>query len=640
MNIVHVIPLSRGVFKEELTYFTSKNLLPGTLVSVPVRSRNIPALVVRLEPAADAKSKLRSSTFPIRKIEETGTTILFSPEFIEAATQTARHFAATPGEVIQALTPKTILTEYAKEAAETKKTARNNAREHKTVLKPEHFVFQADDEERASTYKSLIREEFARGSSVFFCLPTIQDIERTVSSLERGIKEYTYVLHSKLSKKKMLDTWKAALADKHPVLIVATGSFLSFPRDDVRTLILDREHAQSYKTMNRPYIDIRVFAEKLADKRNLKLILGDTFLRPETIWRHEQGELIEFAPLKFRALSTAEHMLVDMRAYRKEGAKAQFRVISDELEQLITDTKKENAQLFVLAARKGLSSITVCNDCGSIVICDQCAAPLVLHTDKTRPEGTVFVCHKCGVRTSSERVCSHCNSWRLTDLGVGVEKVYKAIKESHPEMNVFLLDSESANTAKKAQTIADEFFNTPGSVLVGTEMALAYLDHPLTNSAVASIDSLFTIPDLHINEKIFNILMRLYTTTQKTLLIQTRDPEQPVFQDALQGNLLEFYRAEIAARKQFAYPPFSTCIKLTIQGRKPAVQKELGRVSELLADYDHVRYPSFTEELRGAYRENLLIRLPRGKWVDEHLLKILKALPPAYMIKVDPDSVL
>ncbi len=41
-----------------------------------------------------------------------------------------------------------------------------------------------DKEERFTHYKSLIREEFARKQSVFFVLPTIEDIRRMKSQLE------------------------------------------------------------------------------------------------------------------------------------------------------------------------------------------------------------------------------------------------------------------------------------------------------------------------------------------------------------------------------------------------------------------------------------------------------------------------
>jgi len=638
MNIIHVIPLSKGIFKDELTYFTSRTVAPGTLVSVPVRSRTIHALVVSQERAIDAKSRLRGSSYAIKKVENISGKKLFSSEFISAAEEAAKYFASSTGEILQSLIPRTILSEYANDST-LPTQAKQTAKEH-GVLKNEKFVFQADNEERFSTYKSLIREEFAKGSSVFFCLPTIEDIERVGKSLERGIKEYTYMLHGGLSKKQLLQTWKSALKEPHPVLIVATSMFLSLPREDLRTLIMDKEHSNAYKTLSRPFIDIRKFAEYFAEHKNIKLIFGDIFLRPETLWRHEQGEFLEFVPLKFRVLPIDDQEIIDMRKYKKEFVKSEFRMVGDELNGLIERTKKTSEHMLVLCARRGLYPITTCSDCGTAVTCKTCSTPLVLHKDKTGKEQNIYLCHKCGSRYTSKRTCESCGSWRLAPLGIGTEKIFEEIKGRHKEVSVFRIDSESTPTPKKARAAMDSFFESPGSVLVGTEMALHYLDRDVANSAIASIDSLFTIPDFRINEKIFNMLLGLHEKTRKSFLIQTRDPEQSAFQYIMQGNLLDFYREEIEARKRFGYPPFSTCIKITTQGRKDAVQKALQKVCDELAEYEPMQYPSFTEEVKGSYRENILIRLPKNTWVSEPLLKILRNLPPQYAVRVDPENLL
>src|SRR3989344_4436576 len=138
MKIVNVIPLARGIFKEQLSYFTSQEALPG---------------------------------------------------FIEAADNAAKYFVATTGDIIRSFTPQAALTESAKLKGII--SVQSPIEPAKIVrLKKENFVLQLPDEERLSTYKSLIREEFAKQSSVFFCLPTIEDIEIVLQSLERGIKEY------------------------------------------------------------------------------------------------------------------------------------------------------------------------------------------------------------------------------------------------------------------------------------------------------------------------------------------------------------------------------------------------------------------------------------------------------------------
>lgn len=638
MNLVHVIPLARGIFKEELTYFTSKEVVPGTIVTVSVRSKKINALVVSSEDASSAKAALKASSYAIKKIEEFKVKNFFLPGFIDAARETGEYFVATTGEIIQSLTPKAVLTESAKlkgvsdSQPETKLV-------HTVKLKQEKFVLQLPDEERLSAYKSLIREEFAKHSSVFFCLPSIQDIEIVLESLERGIKEYTFVLHSGISKKEILARWNKIATEKHPVLIVATATFFSVPRNDISTIILDRENSRGYKTFSRPFIDIRTFAEFFAHKIGSRLILGDMLLRPETIWRKEQGEFQELAPLKFRSLSTATQSMVDMKKSGKDTLRGTWSAISPELRELIETARREHSNIFILVGRRGLHPVTVCSDCGAIVTCTHCSSPMVLHKSKEH-SANIFLCHKCGSSTSAETRCKTCDSWRLTPLGVGIENVYREIIKDFPETKVLRIDSDTAKTQKQAILVRDEFFSSPGSILVGTGMALPYLNRPVGISVVVGIDALFTIPDFRINEKIMNLLLGLREKTRKQFMVQTRNTEAKIFEYIMRGNLLDFYRDEIKDRKDFGYPPFQTLIKITWAGKRTLAQTEMEKLGVLLAEYEHISFPAFIQEVKGLYRMNTLIKMERGAWIDKNLLAILHSLPPYFVVKIDPEDIL
>ena len=638
MKIVNVIPLAKGIFKEQLSYFTSKEALPGSIVSVPVRGRKINALVVSSEDVSEVKAAIKASPYAIKKVDFLSAKNFFLPGFIEAADEAAKYFVATTGDIIRSFTPQAALTESAKLKGII--SVQSPIEPAKIVrLKKENFVLQLPDEERLSTYKSLIREEFAKQSSVFFCLPTIEDIEIVLQSLERGIKEYTFALHSGLSKKEMLSLWNKITAEKHPVLIVATATFLSIPRADISTIILDKENSRSYKTFSRPFIDIRTFAEFLAEKLGVRLILGDILLRPETLWRQEQGEFQELAPLKFRSISTATQVIVDMREYKKDTLHGAFKALSAELRELIETVKRKNSNLFILAGRRGLSPITVCSDCGAIFTCARCSSPMVLHKN-TEDRKNVFICHKCSSVISAETRCKTCQSWRLTALGIGIEKVHEELLKDFPETKIFRIDKDTTKNSKRAIEIRDQFYTSPGSILLGTGMALHYLNRKVDASAIVGIDSLFAIPDFRINEKIMNFLLILREKTLKHFLIQTRNPDKKLFEYLTRGNLLDFYREEISERKTFGYPPFQMLIKITWSGKKALAKEEMEKLSKILSDYEHITYPAFIQEVKGLYRMNTLIKLDRDKWVDKNLLEILRSIPPYFAIRIDPEDIL
>ncbi|MCK5027154.1 MAG: primosomal protein N' [Candidatus Pacebacteria bacterium] len=632
MNVVTVIPLSRGIFKDQLSYFTSSKVQLGSLVSVPVRNKTVHALVVKIEKVQDIKAKVKSAPFSIKKIEKIQSTPIFSPAFMDTAISASQYFAATPGSIIESLVPKAILEAYGEQ--KIPKTAHEP--ENTTPLKNEHYVFQSDDNERMSTYKSFIRESFAKKRSVFFCLPSAQKIERVYNSLEKGIDAYTFILHGKMSKTEIISTWKNILTSKRPVLIIATGGFLAIPRCDIGAIILDFENSTGYKMIQRPFIDYRVFAELYARNTNIKLIFGDMFLRVETLERETRKDLVPFVPLKFRMLEQAQKHIVDMKEQKDTATKKTFTVLSEEMNDLINYTKKENERLFILASRRGLHPVTICGDCGALVTCDSCSAPMTVHKKGT---AQIFICHKCGNRKATEMKCNKCDSWKLTPLGIGSELTEKEVTAAHPEIKVFRIDSDTATTHKKAQTIATSFLNSAGSVLVGTEMALSYINK-IENVAVVSIDSLFALPDFRGDERIFNLLLRLYSKATKNFLIQTRNAKASLFGHIARGNLLEFYREEIAERKELGYPPFKTFIKISREGRKEAVVSDIKKLEAKLTEYNIIAFPAFTQEIKNQYRMHMLIKLEQKTWPDPHLLAILRGLPPSFSVNVDPENLL
>jgi primosomal protein N' (replication factor Y) len=383
-------------------------------------------------------------------------------------------------------------------------------------------------------------------------------------------------------------------------------------------------------------LDIRTFAEFFARRIQAKLIFGDLLLRTETLWRTKNGEMAELSPLKFRSMSTARETVIDMKKYKLLDT-PEFRIVSDELEALIKKNKESNENMFIFAARRGLAPLTVCGDCATTVLCHRCNAPITLHQGS---EGNYFLCHRCGERRSAEERCRVCGSWKLTTLGIGIELIQDVLTNMFPEVKVFRMDKDSVTTHKQALSVASQFYNAPGSILLGTEMALLYLEKPIDNSAVAAIDSLFSIPDFRINERIMNILLKIRSLTQKTFLVQTRSRDQKIFDYATKGNLMDFYRDEIDERKKLSYPPFSTLIKLTVKGPKTRVTEEMDRLSIVLREYDPLVFPAFVDKINNKTVMHALIKINHAEWISKPLVEKLQTLPPQIAVNVDPESLL
>lgn len=635
MFLIKAIPIARGVGTDELSYWSPAEAEPGSVIRVPLRKREVGAVVTACIPAAESKAEIKSADFEVKKIANPSAVRLLTPEFLRAVAKTAHFHASTVGAALFELVPASVLASY--------DTLPESKPIQKRKKSRESFALQKSDDDRYGHYKSLVRERFARKESVFMLMPTVEDIKKARARFEKGVEPYTYIFHSGLSKAEVLKQWKAALADPHPIIVVATGSFLSLPRADIGLVIVEQEQSRSYKLQTRPFLDVRLAAERLAEETGADLILGGSCLRVETLWRESEAEpansLVEYAPLSVRSLSTARDSLVDMKKYKghHNGPVREIRILSDEFLELARRNREESTLMFVFAGRKGLAPQTICGDCEETLSCDRCSAPLVLHG---KDERRFFLCNRCGKRFDAHATCRHCGSWRLVTLGIGTERVEADLTEALPGAQIFRLDKTSAPNHKKVLEIVEKWYESPGAIMVGTELALLYLDRPVDYTAVASLDALFSIPDFRINEKVFGIVLKLRSLASKGFLLQTREPEAPVFTWGLKGNIIDFYRDEIEGRRQFEFPPFSVFLKISYAGKKDDVLAAMEKLKQHLSGWEVDVFPAFIATVKGEYIMHALLKIPRKEWPHEGLIERLRALPPSYAVNVDPESIL
>lgn len=627
MKIVSVIPLNKGVWLDSLSYFTAQEIPLGSLVSVSVKNKLIDGLVVATKDARDLKTQIKKTGFGWKKINRVKKAGYFSPEFIKAANLTADYYATFTGQVIKSLIPQIIL-----EKLPEVKTMGGQSSFEKIL--PEILAVQEPDEERLSFYKSLIRESFAKKQSVFLCLPTTRDIERVSRQIAKGIEQYMVILHGGLTKSQIASLWKKVLSSTHPLLIVATPLFLSLPRADITTLIIEKENSSAYKNMTRPYVDWRFLAERLAEQKKIKLIFGDIALRSETIYRLGRGEITPAGAVKYRVSSPIKQQLWPLVKKDKKEDGDVLNSLGERLLAQIENANDNNERFFILAGQRGLTPITICNDCGLVMSCDVCHSALAIH------RAPLFLCHKCGQVVEIDDRCPNCRGQRFALLGFGTEKIEEEIKTNLPKINVWRLDSDNVKTPAKAKEIVANFYASPGSVLIGTEMALNYLDDKIENVAMVGLDNLFARPDYRLGERLFSELLRLRLLASKRLFIQTRNPDEKIWQYVLSGNLLDFYRDEIEERRELGYPPFKVLIKISREGKKEEIKKDLAQLEKALTPWQPINYPSFGRSPKGLPVSNILIKLPTASWPDKKLLAILKSLPPTFIIRVDPESVL
>jgi primosomal protein N' (replication factor Y) (superfamily II helicase) len=628
MFITKVLPIKKGLRKELLSYFSAEAVSPGSIVEVPVRGKSYTGLVVESEEAASSKTEIKSSPFALRKVSSLKSEPFFSRTWLDAADETAKFFGATAIETISSLIPAAVI--------ENIPSLSKSSYEKPAVRKEEEpgelYVHQAVEEERILNYRSLVRETFAKKKSIFIALPTNKDVEELSKVLEKGIERYVFPFYSDMPKKELLKKWNAAVEEEHPVLVLGSALWLCLPRQDFQTIVMEKENHSGWKILKRPHLDLRKFVEIYREKLKARLILGDTVLRVESIWKFKEDKALEFESMKMRIYPTEKGEVVDMQ-------KGEFAAVSERLIELIKQVREANGRIFIYATRKGLSSLTVCRDCGVEVVCTNCGSPVVLYKGREE-EYNIFRCHQCGETRSAKEFCKNCGSWRLVALGTGIERVEEEIRQAIPDIKIFRINKEATPKAKDATEQAEQFYATPGSVMLGTEMAMFYLNEKVDATAVASIDPLFFVPDWRIREKIFHLLLNIRLLALGRSLVQIRKGGRDTVALALEGDIGEFYKREIKERELFQYPPFGVFVKVTARGDKEAMKKEGEMLAKFFEKWSPAIFPSTSERKKLEAAVNCVIKLPAEDWPNNELLTKLNSLPPAIEIKVNPDNLL
>ena len=638
MYIIECLPLVKTSGTESLSYFSSKPIEPGSLVKVEIKKKNVSAIVLAIRSATESKAEIRKADFAIKKVGELRARPFLRPEFLEGVRIVAEYFATTSGAVLHHLLPAIILQNpkmlFVPKAKETR-----GAKEPEK-LRYEVEAIQEDDGNRLAMYKAIVRESFAKQKSVFLCLSQNESIRQYQAKLSRGIENFVCAFHDSLSVEELKEEWRKASDSGHPVLIIATASWLFIPRADLGTIILEGENQSGWKTFSRPFLDLHLCVEIIAKNQKAKVILGDIFLRTETLWRYREQQ-IGGEGVRWRINTPVAHTIINPQQIAQKDAKQSWKPLSNEFISSLKESVEEGGNIFVYASRKGLASTTVCQDCGAQVGCHNCSAPMILYKTKN---GNVFRCHQCSEIRSAEEFCHHCQSWRLVALGLGVDKVLEEIRKAFPELEsqhkIFELHKDVAPTSAKAQKIMEQFQEARGAILVGTELALAYLHKKVHTTAIAAIDSLFSIPDFRIREKIFRLILEIKSLAKENFVIQSRNSNDKVVDLALSGNLADFYKLEIADREVLQYPPFSVFVKVTVRGTKNFVTKETENLRQILAPWQPIIFASIHEKKGTQAAVNAILKIPHDKYPDPQLSLVLKSLPPHFELKISPDNLL
>jgi primosomal protein N' (replication factor Y) len=194
--------------------------------------------------------------------------------------------------------------------------------------------------------------------------------------------------------------------------------------------------------------------------------------------------------------------------------------------------------------RRGLSRYVVCRDCGSPLVCPNCAVSLVLFS------GGNLCCRYCGRTAPAPNTCPSCGGPDFRLRMPGIEMVVQEVTGLLPGARVVTVMTESVHQAAVE----------PGSFIIGTR-ALFGLRWPerLRVVAALSVDADLCLPDFRAREHTFQVLSEFSRRAAEhgaTLVLQTRRPEDPAVQCAAAGDVARFLDQELKQREELEFPPY------------------------------------------------------------------------------------
>ena len=352
-------------------------------------------------------------------------------------------------------------------------------------------------------------------------------------------------------------------------IVLGTRSSLFLPHNNLGLIIVDEEHDSSYKQDSpAPRYNGRDTALMLSVIHGCGIVLGSATPSLEEMYNCECGRhTLVTLNKRYHGDSDTQIEIIDTKAERKKrGMEGSF---SRKLIEHIRKTISEGGQVMILRSRRAWASAIQCEECGEIQKCPHCNVSLSLH--KTADSG-FLACHYCGHKEPYRTTCSKCNG-AVKALGSGTQKIEEEAATLFPETRIARLDSDTAQNRSYETKIITEFAEGSIDILIGTQMLTKGFDFSnLRLTAVIAADTMLGIQDFRADEKAMQLLEQFQGRcgrrgSKGMFVIQTSQPEHPIYQRIAEGAAQTFSDSLLAERKAFGFPPYSRIIEITIRDR-------------------------------------------------------------------------
>ena len=493
---------------------------------------------------------------------------------------------------------------------------------------------------KTEIYINLIKESLKQGFGSIFLVPEISLTVQMIQRLEEEFHNEVAILHSKLTDKEKREEW-TFIRNGEKKIVIGARSAIFAPVQNLKYIIVDEEHENTYKQENNPRYHVKNVAIKRAFLQNdnleedetvkskkIKVILGSATPSFETYYQAQQGdiELVELTK-RYKNAKLPKFEVIDLNETAEN--------FSEKLLDKISQTLKKNEQAILILNRKAFSNLLKCKDCGNIPTCPNCSISLNYYKYDNQ-----LKCHYCGYETRFNSTCDECGSHKMRQIGAGTEKIEEELAGLFPSARIVRVDSESVKTKQNYEKVYNDFKNHKYDIMLGTQIIAKGLDFSnVTLVGIINADIILNFPDFRASEKTFQLLTQASGRAGRgekdgEVIIQTFNRENDVIKKTIESDYEGYYKNEMIIRKMLNYPPFGRIVILVISAAEENLAKEKAQTlrKEIVKNIDTVvklttnnfisdAFKSPIYKINGRYRYQIFFKFER-----ENILKIKKII--------------
>jgi primosomal protein N' (replication factor Y) len=295
--------------------------------------------------------------------------------------------------------------------------------------------------------------------------------------------------------------------------------------------------------------------------------------------------------------------------------------LSPALTEEIDAALAHGEQVILFRNRRGFAPMIECPECAWTPKCKRCDVALTWHKKANR-----LVCHYCNASYPVPKECPSCRGGELKSFGSGTERLEEEVSLLFPDAATGRMDRDTTRGKDSVGLLFRDFQENRIRILIGTQMISKGLD--FGNVRVVGIiaaDSLLNYPDFRSHERGFQLITQAAGRAGRrdkrgTVVIQTADPEQPIFRFIAANDYEGFYLSQIAERQLFHYPPFTRLISIVLK-HKDEQKAEAGAAALAL-----LLRQSLGNRVLGPNKP--VVSRIQQQYIREILLKIDPQFPP------------